>query len=112
MTYTCIGEPTQQVLPKLAALTLSRLDLLRGAEVHLYSFLEERCDRGMSLKRLVVELCRVRAVEDVSRLVELVEKVEWTGLEEMGMNYEGSESDSDELSEYAQGMYSDFYYFQ
>lgn len=77
----------------------------------MYNFLEERFNEDMGLKRLVVESCRMHVIEDVSELVELVEEVEWTDEEEVGEDFEGTEdSDSDELSEYAQGMYGDFYY--
>ena len=88
MTSTHADNPGQPVAPKLASLTLSRLILIYG--VHkLLSYLRERKDREVGLKRLVVRACRVHSAEDLSGFKEVVKEIEWSDLEE------GSESEAD-----------------
>jgi len=91
-THTCTDKPAQQALLKLTSLTLSHLDLLCGVDSDLSAFLEERRNQGIGLKRLVVESCRVHAVEEESEIRELVEELEWIKPLPMGIYYRGTPS--------------------
>jgi len=104
----CVGDPAQQLLPKLVSLTLSRLDFLHGVVDGLLNFLRGRCNRGIGLERLVIQSCRVhRADDDTLGLEELVKETRWINQEVMGSDYEGSDVGSLDSAEFDQylGIY-------
>ena len=74
--------------PKLAFLTLSRLDFLYVDD--LLSYLRDRRDREVGLKWLIVRACRVRSEEHLSGFKEVVKEIGLGDLEEMGSDSEGS----------------------
>ena len=109
-----VDGKVQQPLPKLVSLTLSRIDLLHGTLENLLDVLGRMRDDNNRLKRLIVEGCRVHRGVDVEEFTEeLVEEVEWTDVEEMGSDYEGSDEDEDSVSPggcpCARARYYDFY---
>ena len=100
MTCAHADDPAQPVAPKLASVTLSRVDLLHGVCGVLLAFLRGRRDREVGLKRLVIRSCRVPSEGALSGFKEVVKETEWSDLEEVGSECEGyEESDSEESDE-------------
>jgi hypothetical protein len=107
LTDTYAAKSTRQLIPKLASLTLSRLDFLFAAEQGMLDVLQGRRDCKIGLKRLVIRECRASRINyETLGFKELVGKVEWIDMEEMRSDYDSSEDpDSDESD------YYDRYYF-
>ena len=105
MTYTRADEPTQPIAPKLVSLKLIRLDLLYDVCDDLLVYLQCRRDQNVGLKQLVILSCRVHSEEDISGFEKVVNKVEWSDLEEVGS--ECKESDSEDSDEESIGCYYD-----
>ena len=99
IAHTCADKPTQLMMPKLASLTLSRLDLFDGVCDDLFRYLQGRHDRGVGLELLTIRVCRMHSKDDMALFEGVVKEVEWSNLEEFSSDEE--ESDPDEV------MYSD-----
>jgi hypothetical protein len=93
----------QQTTPKLHSLTLRDLDVLLTAQQKLLDTLEKRSKHHVGLKSLVVHSCRVTTNEYAANLRTRVKKVTYEDVEEMGSDFDGTdteeESDYDDLDE-------------
>jgi len=112
VTDTYAGKSAQQPVHKLVSLTLSDLDFLLATEQDMLAVLQGRRDCKVGLERLIIQRCRVRrANNDTLGFKELVGKVEWINVDEMGSYYDGSDEDPDsDESDYPLNEY-DLYFF-
>ena len=80
-------------------MTLSNLDILFDLKQKLPDTLAQRRERGVGLEGLVIQSCRVHSDGEEAKLKELVGKVAWEDVTEMGSDYEASEESEDDTPE-------------
>jgi len=78
-----IAEPNWHSALKLESLTLSHIEFFYSRWRRLLDVLEERYDRNLGLKNLVVRSCRVHEEVIGSQFRKLVENVEWDDVREV-----------------------------
>jgi hypothetical protein len=89
----CTVKSDQPTAPKLQSLTLRNLDILFRAPRKLLDTLDGRSGHRVGLESLVIQSCRVTTGEYEEDLRDRVEKVTWENVEEMGSDYDGTDSD-------------------
>lgn len=92
-THMCTVKSDQPTAPKLQSLTLRNLDILFEVHHKLLDTLDRRSGHRVGLESLVIYSCRVTTGEYEEDLRDRVEKVTWEYVEEMGLDYDGTDSD-------------------
>jgi hypothetical protein len=77
-------------------LTFHNIDVLSRVHQKLLDTLKRRSDHDVGLESLAVQSCRVVTNDYETDLMDRVKKVTWEDVEEVGSDYDGTETEEEE----------------
>ena len=87
--------PDQPIAPKLKSLLFRNVNIYYGLHSKLLGILKERNTRGVGLKSLSINLCRVPTLECKKEFEGLLEHITWHNVTEMDSDYETGIEEAD-----------------
>jgi hypothetical protein len=100
-------KPDQRVVPKLKLLSICNVDIYRNLYKMLLGILEERRTHNVGLKVLVIRSCHVPTLECEKELKDLVERIVWDEVMELGPGpYDSESEETDFENEYDSSYWS------